>query len=63
MDCSEEDIEKAISILSNKHRTPIIRHVSGYIVLAYTEFDYETKKNRILRGDTFGFYSVKKIIE
>ena len=57
---SEKDIEIAIAKLSKKVRTPIISHFEGYIILAQNEIDFRGKRNRIIQGDVFGFYTVER---
>lgn len=56
---TEMDIETAKRILKTKIGVPIVEEFNGFIVLAQSERDYRGKCNRILKGDTFGFYTVK----
>lgn len=60
MTYTERDVEKAVSNLASKGQAPIVRHYDGYIILAQSERDFESKVSKILRGDTFGFYTVER---
>ena len=43
-----------------KDRNAYNRHFDGFIILAQSERDFEGKRNRIMRGDVFGFYTVER---
>jgi hypothetical protein len=60
MGYTDEQIEQAINNV--KHKAPIAREYNGFIVLAQNELDFEGKRNRILRGDRFGFYTIKRAL-
>ena len=60
MTYTEKDVDIAIAKLTERIGTPIIRHFDGYIILAQSERDFEGKRNRIMRGDVFGFYTVER---
>jgi len=60
MTYTEKDVHVAIEKLTKRIGTPIIRHFDGYIILAQGQRDFEEKRNRIMRGDIFGFYTVER---
>lgn len=60
---TEKEIKKAISIIKNKHNSPIIREYNGYIILAQSERDYLSKKNSIDKGCVLGFYTVELLLK
>ena len=60
MTYTEKDVHVAIEKLTKRIGTPIIRHFDGYIILAQSQRDFEEKRNRIMRGDIFGFYTVER---
>lgn len=60
MTYTEKDVDIAIAKLTERVGTPIIRHFDAYIILAQSERDFEGKRNRIMRGDVFGFYTVER---
>jgi hypothetical protein len=62
MSYTEKDVNIAIAKLTERIGTPIIRHFDGYIILAQSERDFEGKRNRIMRGDVFGFYTLERAI-
>jgi len=57
---TEKDVDIAIAKLTERIGTSIIRHFDGFIILAQSERDFEGKRNRIMRGDVFGFYTVER---
>ncbi|NQZ74536.1 MAG: hypothetical protein HRT61_00230 [Ekhidna sp.] len=57
---TEKDVDIAIAKLTERIGAPIIRHFDGFIILAQSERDFEGKRNRIMRGDVFGFYTVER---
>ena len=60
MNYTEKDVDIAIAKLTERIGTPIIRHFDGYIILAQSETDFRKKRNRIMIGDVFGFYTVER---
>lgn len=60
MGYTDNEIKQAIDNI--KHKAPIAREFSGFIVLAQTELDYKGKCNRIVRGDRNGFYTIKRAL-
>tara|TARA_R110001592_G_scaffold362439_2_gene676220 strand:- start:491 stop:685 length:195 start_codon:yes stop_codon:yes gene_type:complete len=61
MTYTEKQIEKAINNV--KHKAPIAREFSGYIVLGQNERDFETKCRKIVRGDRNGFYTIERALD
>jgi hypothetical protein len=54
---TDKQIKKAINNL--KHRAPIVRYFSGYIVLGQNEIDFEGKCRAIVNGDRVGFCTIE----
>jgi hypothetical protein len=46
-----------------REKAPIVRKFKGFIVLAQSELDYESKCKKISRGDTFGFYTTDDLLK
>lgn len=55
---TEQQIEEAINNV--KHKAPIVREFSGYIVLGQDERDFASKCRKIANGDRFGFYTIER---
>lgn len=53
-------IEKAVDNL--KHTASIVRHFDGYVILAQSERDFETKCRKILKGDRAGFCTIERAL-
>jgi len=57
-----KQIEAAIKIIEEKKLAFIVRHFRGYIIMAQSENDYQSKVNSINRGDAIGFYTVERAL-
>lgn len=57
------DINKAVYNVAELHLANIVRHYSGFIIMAQSERDYESKVNSIRHGDTFCFYTVEDALK
>ena len=55
---TEEQIKKAEYNIKKRGLAKIVKHYNGFIVMARSERDYQSKINSINRGDIFGFYTV-----
>lgn len=53
----KEGIRKRINELS--HLAKIVRPFGDYIILAQSESDFISKRNKIIKGDRLGFYRLK----
>ena len=58
---TDKQIEQAINNV--KHRAPIVREFSGYIVLGQNERDFEAKCRKIANGDRVGFYTIERALD
>lgn len=58
-----EQIQTAIFNVRSLCLAPIVRHFNGFIIMAQTESDFESKMRRIERGNIDGFYSVDRAIQ
>lgn len=59
---TEQDVKKAVYNLRSKNQASIVRHYDGYIILAQNESDFQSKVSKIQRGDTFGFYTIERVL-
>ena len=60
---TEEQISIAINNIIKLNNAPIVRFFDGYIIMAQSESDYITKKNKIIRGDRYGFYTIEHALK
>lgn len=54
--------EIAVNKLIGKKLAPIVRHYDGYIILAQSERDFQSKVSKIQRGEILGFYTVERAL-
>jgi len=62
MEYSDEDIATAIKNVVGLGNAPIVREFCGFIIMAQSELDYRSKLMHITRGDTKGFYTIKRAL-
>ena len=58
---AERIIENCENYLKNKIGTSIVKHYKGFIILAQSVADLNSKAGKIRRGQTFGFYTLKQV--
>lgn len=55
---TEEQIKKAEDNVKKRGLAKIVKHYAGFIIMAQSDRDYQSKVNSINRGDIFGLYTV-----
>lgn len=56
-------LEIAIERVKSRNLAKIVQEFKGFIIMAQSEHDLEAKKNKISRGDTFGFYTIETALQ
>ena len=59
----EAEILMCEKYLKEKYGSPIVKHYSGFIILAQSESDFKSKRNQITRGRNLGFYRFKEVLQ
>lgn len=51
----------AVENIKSKYPNMIVECFDKYVIIAHDELDLLSKKSKISRGDTFGFYKVDQV--